>query len=172
MAFLEILKYTIPAIIVFLTSVIVIKQFFNQAEKKERFKLAASAREITLPLKLQAYERLVLLLERISPEALVMRVNANDKPAKQYQAELLQLIRTEIDHNITQQIYVSPAVWAKVKQARTQIVQLINITTQKVGEMAPASKLRQKILEELMTKEINPATLAVEFLKTEARKVI
>jgi hypothetical protein len=169
---LEILKYTIPAIIVFLTTVIVNRQFFARDLKQQRIQLAIESREITLPLKLQAFERLVLLLERISPEALVMRVSANEKTARQYQSELLLNIRNEFDHNVTQQIYVTPATWAKVLQARTQITQLINITTQKVGEMAPALKLRQKILEELMSKEVNPSNNAIDVLKKEARKII
>lgn len=167
---MEILKYTLPAFIVFLTTIASFQFFFKKDKQQKLIELRLANRETVTPVKLQAYERLILLLERFSPESLLMRVNTNKKTARELQTELLQMIRAEFDHNLSQQLYVSPQAWEKIVKARGTITQFINITTAKVGEMATAMKLSQKMLEEIIENKNIPTKEALLFLKQEARR--
>ena len=82
---LEILKYTIPALVVFLTSWIVLKTLIKNEEQRNRYEILSKTQRVITPVRLQAYERMTILLERISPEALIMRTNNPALTAKQFQ---------------------------------------------------------------------------------------
>ncbi len=165
--FLEILKYTLPAIIVLLATILIIKQMIKNDQGKRNAEIVTKNQEVVTPVRLQAYERLTLLLERISPESLIMRTNKPNLNASQMQAELLNTIRAEFDHNVSQQIYVSSQVWEMIKNARAKIIQLINTAASRVKPDAPALELSKKILEDLMVIEKSPTSFALEFLKKE-----
>lgn len=167
---MEILKYTIPAFIVFLTTLLTFQYLIKQERQRRMFDYRMASREVVMPLRLQAYERIILLLERISPEAMLMRIPAGKKTAREYQSEMLKTIRAEFDHNLSQQLYLSTQSWELVNKARTNITQFINITTAKVGEMASAAKLSQKMLGEIMENQKVPTREAIDYLKKEARK--
>jgi len=83
-------------------------------------------REIIVPLRLQAYERLCLYLERISPENLILRIAGQCDTALELQQRALSEIREEFNHNLAQQIYISPNTWEAVKMARDEVIALIN----------------------------------------------
>lgn len=168
---IDILKYTIPALLVLITNWIVLKQMISNDQKKRHFELVYKNQQIITPIRLQAYERLTLLLERISPESLIMRISKPKMTAQKLQAELLNQIRAEFDHNASQQIYVSPQAWELLKNARTQIVQLINSTSKRIRPDAPAFELSKAILEDLMIKEKSPINVAMEALKKEMRQL-
>ncbi len=85
-----------------------------------------SQKDNTLPLRLQAYERLILYLERISPDSLVMRMSRSNLSVAQFQNELVTSVRTEFEHNLAQQTYISSQSWEKVKSARNSIIKLIS----------------------------------------------
>ncbi|MBU8893263.1 MAG: hypothetical protein KOO66_10825 [Bacteroidales bacterium] len=169
--FTEILKYTIPAIIVLITSVILIKQMIRNDQSRRNYEIALGNQKIITPVRLQAYERITLLLERISPESLIMRVNKPEYTAKQLQVDLLNTIRSEYDHNVSQQIYISSQVWEIIKNARTNTVQLINSSASKVKPNAPAFNLSKIILEDLMLQDKSPVSMALEELKNEVKKL-
>ncbi len=166
----EILKYTLPAIIVLIVSVVLIKQMIKNDQHKRNTEIALGNQKIITPIRLQAYERISLLLERISPEALIMRLNKPGYTSKQLQVELLNTIRSEFDHNVSQQIYVSAQVWEIVKNARTNTVQLINGSASKVNPDAPAFNLSKLILENIVAQEKSPVSIALEALKNEVKK--
>ena len=111
-------------------------------------------RKTVLPIRLQAYERLALLLERISPESIIMRVNKPGMTAKQLHSELLSSIRAEFDHNISQQVYISNEAWEHVTSARGKVIHLINTAADQVKDEATALILSQQIYE--MTMEVKP----------------
>ena len=95
---LEILKYTLPAFIVFLTAYFSIRQIIKNTEQIRKTELILGNQKIITPIKLQAYERLVLLLERLSPDSLIMRVSKLDMTSKQLHTTLLSTIRSEFEH--------------------------------------------------------------------------
>ena len=167
---LEILKYTLPAIIVLIACVVLIKQMIKNDQSKRNYEIALGNQKIITPIRLQAYERIALLLERISPESLIMRLNKPEYTAKQLQVELLNTIRSEFDHNVSQQIYISPQTWEIIKNARTNTIQLINGSASKVNPDSPAFNLSKIILENLVAQEKSPVSMALEVLKNEVKK--
>ncbi|MFO7844071.1 MAG: hypothetical protein R6V16_09705 [Bacteroidales bacterium] len=168
---LEILKYILPAIIVLITSWLVLKQMIKNDQGRRNYEMISKNQQMITPIRLQAYERLTLLLERISPESLIMRLNKPEMGAKQLQTEIINTIRSEYDHNVSQQIYVSPQAWELIKNAKSTIVQIVNNCSHKVKPDSSAFELSKMILEELMKYEKSPVSLALEFLKAEVRKI-
>lgn len=166
---LEILKYTLPAIIVLIVAIVFIKQIVKNDQNRRNYDILAKNQQLITPVRLQAYERLTLLLERISPESLIMRINKPNMTVKQLQTELLSTIRSEFDHNVSQQIYVTPQVWEIIKNARAKITQLINSSATKVKPDAPAIQLSKIILEDLMQINKSPTSLALDALKAEVK---
>lgn len=168
---LEILKYTIPALVVFLTSWVVLKTLIKNEEQRNRYEALSKTQRVITPVRLQAYERMTILLERISPEALIMRTNNPALTAKQFQTELMSVIRSEFDHNVAQQIYISTEAWELIKNAKANVIQLINSTALKLNPEAQSIILSRMILEELMKEEKSPVTHAMDFLKNEIRQL-
>jgi hypothetical protein len=175
-AFLEILKIVLPAVMVFVATYIVMKTMLENDQKKREHELRKnkeSQTATTLPLKIQAYERLVIYLERINPNTLVVRTNKNGMSAHQLQLELIRTIKTEYEHNLSQQIYVSSGSWELVKTAREELIKLINISATKVHQDAPSNELAMMILNIAANLERKlPNEVALEFIKQEASKIL
>ena len=164
---LEILKYLLPALVVFATTFYMVKKYFKNEEQKRKQQLFADNRNLTAPLRLQAYERMILFLERISPESLIIRVNKPGYTCQQLQAELTNVIRSEFEHNLSQQLYISAGAWEMLKIARGRTIQLINMMAEKVQKESPSINLSKAILESLVDQEKAPATDAINFIKKE-----
>ncbi len=165
---LEILKFTIPGVIVFLTAYFLIKAFMENEQKKREMELKGKTLSVTSPIKIQAYERLVLFLERINPESLLIRVQTPEMQVHQLHNELLIMIRAEFEHNLSQQIYVSPQTWSAIKQTKEHVIKIINTAASEVNLAAPASELSENILRKMMSLEINPIYITIGILKQEA----
>ncbi len=125
-AFLEILKYTIPALIVFATVYILIKKFLDQQYSLENLKFRQEQMSITLPLRLQAYERLAVLCQRISLDNLGYRLTAGETGADALGKAMLVAIQQEFDHNVGQQIYVSNKLWEIITATKNTMQTLIS----------------------------------------------
>lgn len=182
-----ILAITIPSIVVFVCAYIMIKKLFAEEQKRqsesnnellkaflenENLKSIESRKtenaKITMPLKIQAYERLVLLLERISPESLLLRVQTPKMTAGLLHQELLITIRAEFEHNLSQQIYVSQIAWDSVKMAKDSLIRLINEQAQNVAAGAPAASLSEEIIKASMSQPTSPINNALSVLKKDA----
>lgn len=164
---LDILKYILPSLVVFLTVYFMVRSYLDHRQKSQVMLLKEKGQEIILPLRLQAYERMVLFLERISPGQIVFRVRQADMSPAQLQAALLQSLREEYEHNLAQQIYISPEAWSKVKTAREEIIRLINTVFISLDEHAGGNDFAQKVLESGSQMDKNPVQAAVDFLKKE-----
>jgi hypothetical protein len=171
MEILEILKYTVPALIVFLTAFFLIKYQIDLEKKRLNANLVMKNQDIITPLRLQAYERIILYLERISPESLIMRVNKSGMTTKQLHTELLKSIRAEFDHNLSQQIYLSNKSWEMVKRARQEMTKLVNTSASKVESQAPSIKLSQIILESVVEAKSSPSLEAINYVKKEIQQI-
>lgn len=165
--FLEVLKYTLPALIVFLTSYLLIKKLIENEHKVKKIDLMYKNEQYILPVRLQAYERLVLFLERISPESMIMRINRQGMTSQQLHSELLSNIRAEFEHNLSQQIYVSRDSWEVIKNARSNLINIINFAAKSIEPESPSIKLSQTILESIMEKESSPTDIAIDYIKKE-----
>jgi len=168
---LEILKYILPSLVVFLTVYFLLKSYFEFKNKSELQDVRKKDHEVTLPLRLQAYERLVLLMERISPNQLIFRVKRADMTPAQFQSVLIQTIREEFEHNIAQQIYVSQESWNLVKTAREELIRSINTAFVSLDEKATSNDLAQKIIEEWAQQGQNTVQAAILYLKKEVQNL-
>lgn len=168
--FLDILKILLPAAVVFLAVYFVAKKFLENEQKKRLLELKKDDHKLLTPLRLQAYERASLFLERIAPEAVIGRVYRRNMSARRLREELLNAIRIEFDHNLSQQVYISDDSWARVKNAKEQTIKLINLASTKVNDEATATDLSKVILELSMKVNKLPHQTALEFIKREIRQ--
>ena len=168
---LEILKYTIPSLIVFLTVFYILHTYFEDLNRQRQSESALRNRKLITPLRLQAYERVILFLERISPESLIMRITEAGMTSKQLQSGMLTTIRAEYDHNLSQQLYVSNEAWEMVKSARANTMKIINLASDKVPGNIPSMHLSTLILEMVMEAEKTPSSVAIDFLKKEVQQL-
>ncbi len=169
---LEIFKYVLPSLVVFLTAFYVIRTFFNNEIRKLEQHLKTETKKDTLPLRLQAYERLSVFLERISPANLVLRVLQPGMTAQVLQQVLLQNIRMEYEHNVSQQIYVSTAIWRSISLVKDQLIRDINLLSASMKPDASAKELSKKILEHyLESEEVLPTQQAQDMIKQEVKRL-
>ncbi|MFP4064185.1 MAG: hypothetical protein ACLFN2_01865 [Bacteroidales bacterium] len=166
--FFYILRYAIPSVVVFATAYYLLKEFFQQENKRRRYDLAAERMRVSLPLRLQAYERLILFLERISLNNLIMRIYRPEWSARELQKNLVQHIRDEYAHNLSQQLYVSSHAWELINQAYEEAIGQINSLGASLEEGATATDFSKKLLEADLKKDATQQ--AMEYLKSEARQ--
>jgi hypothetical protein len=121
-----------------------------------------------LPLRMQAFERVVLFLERISPNNLLMRVYKPGMKVSDLHHELLQTIRAEYEHNLTQQVYMSNSSWNAVKKGRDELIRIINTSAEKCDPSGPGAELNKMIFQTMMDNEEFPVQTAIEQVKAEA----
>ena len=169
--FFDILKYTLPSLLMLVAVYCIMNGFFSNSEKRQKMKVIRGNQKLITPLRLQAYERLVMFLERISPESLVMRADYPAKTCKQLHSELLQTIRAEFEHNLSQQLYVSVEAWKSVKNAKNYAVALINNAMKDMDEYAPAIVLSRKLLDMMVEMELSVFEKAINELKREIQQI-
>ncbi|HPA86618.1 MAG TPA: hypothetical protein PK106_02420, partial [Bacteroidales bacterium] len=137
----DILKITLPALAVFFTAWILLRNMIRNDQDRRRQEIVMQGTRSVTPIKLQAYERIVLFLERISLESLLLRVSTSGMNAGQLQSALLSAIRSEFEHNLSQQIYMSPQAWEVVRNARSSVIRLINSEAEKMKDSDPSIEL-------------------------------
>jgi hypothetical protein len=169
-AFIEILKYTFPAALMLLLTYLLLSNFVDNEEKRRQFYLRKDLNKKALPMRFQAFERLTVFLERITPNHLVLRLKPGTMSIGAYRKTLVDAIRQEFDYNISQQVYISDSAWNNIVSAKSQVVSLINKTAAELGENASASDLGRKLIELEMEGEIFPTKAAILLLKHEAAR--
>jgi hypothetical protein len=168
---LEILKYTLPSLIVFLTVYFILKKYFENESKKRIHQTILKNHDVITPLRLQAYERIIIYLERISPDSLILRVNKPGYTSKQLQTELLNTIRIEWEHNLSQQLYVTQKTWEVVKNAKSNIIQLINVEADKIKGDSPSLNLSKAILSSVIDQDKLYTADAIKYIKEEMNQM-
>ena len=170
---LEILKYTLPAIIVLIACSSIVKKFLLNDFKEKHLSLLKDNQDTTVRLRLQAYERLTLYIERIHPRNLIPRVFESGMNVAQLQAMLIVNIKTEFEHNISQQVYVTKQVWNAVRGAKEQEMNMIHMICQKLDPEASGKELHRKITEYILSVEGDlPSDVALKLINEEARIVL
>ncbi len=170
-SFWEILKIVLPALVVFLTAYFLFRDMLENSQKQREFEFRVQNSGKVTPVRLQAYERFTLLLERISPQSMLLRLNPHDMTAGKYHQELLNAIRQEFEHNLSQQIYISPILWETLRGARENLVGIINKSAEEIGDSASALSLSKKIFENYVGEEKDPIAIALNELKKEVSKM-
>ncbi len=169
---LELVKLTVPALIVFLTAYYILKTYLENQYRLQAAELRKGQLEMTLPLKLQAYERLSMLCERISIPNLLLRIRKEGMTAGELRVALLLAIQQEYEHNITQQVYVSEQLWEIIKMARDEAVNMVSLVAEKAGPRADGKELAQALFNMVNQREITAVEKALLAIKKEAAIVL
>jgi len=171
MNFLILLAIVLPATAVAVTSYFLLRNFLNSQEKQKLFSIKSENQKEALPLRLQAYERIMLMLERMRPGSLLFRVDSSGLTAAEFQGKLLSDIRNEFEHNLSQQIYLSVAVWPLITAAREEMVRLINSAALELSEDATGKDLAQLIFQKSVEQDILAVDKAGKALKAEVQQL-
>jgi hypothetical protein len=167
---LELLFYTLPAIITGGVAYYFFQMFMQNEDRKRRFVLMRDNRKETLPLKLQAYERMTLFLERIDPSKLLIRVTPISEEKNDYVNYVIAQIEQEYEHNLTQQIYVSDECWGFISTAKNATIQVLRKAAVD-AEITGADKFREKVIGESFDNP-SPSSAALAFVRSEVRNLI
>lgn len=161
----ELIIFLFPAIITGGVAFLFFKKHTSNEEGRRRYLIHKEAQKTALPLRLQAYERMALFLERINPSSLLLRVSPLSNDKEQYLQLLIASIEQEFEHNLAQQIYISDECWNVIKSAKNTTVQIIRSATAN-PETKDADKLREIILTSLLDKS-SPSETGMAFIKNE-----
>ncbi|MBT8316110.1 MAG: hypothetical protein HKP59_00635 [Lutibacter sp.] len=167
---IELLSFTIPSIITGSIAYLFFLSHTQSEEKKIKLTLSRENKKNILPIKLQAYERMTLYLERINPSKLLIRVTSINNDKQAYTLSLINTIEQEFEHNLTQQIYISEKCWSVIIASKNATIQLIKKTSEE-NSIVNAQELRENILQNIL-KTPSPTNTALAFIKDEVRSFL
>ena len=162
---IELLSYTLPFVITGGVAYFLFSSYFKDQQHTRRWLNQKENQKQALPLRLQAYERLSLFLERINPTKLLIRVAPISNDKNDYADYLTASIDQEFEHNLTQQIYITSSCWGYVVTAKNATNQMIRKAAAN-SEINSANELREFILKELFDRD-SPSNAALAFIKDE-----
>ena len=165
----ELLFSLLPAVIVGAIAYYFFKQHMENEAGRRRFLLQKDMQKETFPLRLQAYERMALFLERIAPSKLLIRINPTSSNKDDYETLLVASIEQEFEHNLSQQIYVTDECWNIITAAKNATIQLIRKANM-LEKTDTANKLREVVLTELMERQ-SPSKAALSYIKEEVSEI-
>jgi len=169
MEIMDILKIVLPALLVLLTAYLLIDKLLRNEENRRSFELRRTNVSTITPIRLRAYERLILVLERTTPATLLVNVAKPGMTNAELQSQLLTTIRQEFSHNISQQIYVSNEAWNYIRGTQESLLQLINACSAKCNPTDSAAGLAELIIQVYDSTEHTPTELGIEMLKKEVQ---
>jgi len=162
---IEIIAYCLPALITGGTAYYVFNLHLKNETNRRDFYIRKENQKQALPLRLQAYERMTLFLERIDPTKLLLRVVPNSMDKYEYQNLLIFHIEQEFEHNLAQQIYISENCWSVITTVKNTLIHTIRRTNNS-EEIESADKLREIILTDLLD-NLSPTNVALSVIKKE-----
>jgi len=145
-------KILIPASLVLYAAYLLVRSFLAKEIELKKLEIRNRSIETVLPLRLQAYERMCLFLERISPQNLLVRLNPGTISAKEFHHVLLAEIRNEYNHNASQQVFMSEGSWELIRNAKEDLVVTINDASSEMGAESTSLDLSKKIFERVINK--------------------
>ncbi|WP_075603600.1 DUF7935 family protein [Saccharicrinis aurantiacus] len=157
--FLDIINWLLPSLIVLIVTLVLVRWFLKAETQRRKQEFLLMRNKDLLPIKMSAYERVTLFLERISAESIVMREQSKAVTSKDFQSVLLGSIRTEYEHNMAMQVHISPDTWHLVKNAKEEMIRTINISATMVEPEHSSMGLAKTILEQF------PNTTSYHFKK-------
>tara|TARA_Y100001978_G_scaffold194583_1_gene201866 strand:+ start:55 stop:573 length:519 start_codon:yes stop_codon:yes gene_type:complete len=166
----DVLILLIPLAGMLLITYLLLQHFFNKQLKESEKELINQKAKTYLPLKIQAYERAILFLERIDPNNLIIRIHKPTMNASKLHLEILKQIREEYNHNMSQQIYISPKSWAELIKGKEETIQIANTAFGQLKNDANAIELSTKIFEIIAKLPHNPAAQARKLIIREFQK--
>ncbi len=167
----DLIKICLPAGAVMYAMFLTVRSFLNKDFEKKLIEIKIKNNEIVLPIRLQAYERMALFLERIAPHNLIIRVNDSGYNVAQLHQRMLMEIREEYNHNLSQQVYMSDQAWSIIKTAMDEIVSVINNSSNTLAPEARGIELAKMVFENLVRHNEDPTSKALIFIKKEIQQV-
>ena len=161
----EIIAYTLPSLITGAVAYFLFNSYFKDQQNARRWLLQKENQPAILPLRLQAYERLTLLMERINPSQMMVRISPLSDDKTDYQNLVIAQIDQEFEHNLSQQIYVSEECWSVLLTAKNATIQMIRLATQN-EKVTDADSLRAFIVSDFLEKPTT-SSAALSFIKNE-----
>ena len=168
--FWDLIKIIIPAGIVLYAMFLTVKAMLQKQNEAKIIEIKAKNKEIVLPIRLQAYERMSLFLERISPDQIIKRVQKSEMNVAELQYLILNEIREEFNHNLSQQVYMSDEAWKIIKNAKEELIMVVNQSAKELDPEAKSIELVKKIYEESLEKKIDSIEYGLSFLKHEIQQ--
>ncbi|WP_373523744.1 hypothetical protein [Aquiflexum sp.] len=165
----DLLKIVLPAGLVIYGMYLTIMSFLKKEREKMIVDLKTQNTQTVLPIRLQAGERLCLLLERITPNNLIRRVNNPEYSARELYSQLLLEIREEFNHNLSQQVYFSDETWEGVRRAMESVVTIVNTAMQDMNENARGLDLAKRIFQITLEQKNDAIQMALKEVKSEIR---
>lgn len=149
------------------------KRYFDQQQKQQLLQMKLDERRETLravtPIRLQAYERMALFLERIAPNSLVLRCWQPGMDLKLLQGVMTKNIRDEWEHNLSQQVYLTAESWARIRAAKDEMVNLVNSSAVTLTDTDDPTRLAATIFASAAQQR--PTDSALEALKKEINEL-
>jgi hypothetical protein len=167
---LDFVKILVPASVVLYAMYLMVRSFIIKEIELKKLEVRSRSIETVLPVRLQAYERMTLFLERTSPQNLLVRMNQSGITARDFHKILLEEVRNEYNHNVSQQVYIGEEVWSLIKNAKEDLILGINEAAQSVPADAPSIELAKKIFEVALGKSVDPVGHALSELKKEIQR--
>lgn len=164
---LEILKFIIPSLVVLAVCYVIINKVMEDHQNRLQLELRKQNASLLTPLKLQAYERMILFLERISPQMLINNYNDGTNTARGLKHLMESSVSQEYMHNLSQQIYISNQAWNIIKVVKEEVVQLIHETYENMEMDATGVDLSKAIIDKMIADNYIPTHKAIDFLKAE-----
>jgi hypothetical protein len=161
----EIIAFTIPSLITGGVAYFLFNAHFKDQQNTRRWLLQKDTQGAILPLRLQAYERMTLFMERINPSQLMVRITPISDDKNEYQNYVIAQIEQEFEHNLAQQIYVTEECWSIILAAKNATIQMVRLAAKK-ETVTNADTLREAILTDLLAKT-SPSNAAISYLKNE-----
>jgi hypothetical protein len=165
----DLLKIVLPAGLVIYGMYLTIMSFMKKEREKMAVELKTANNQVITPLRIQAGERLCLLLERITPNNLVRRVNNPEYSAREFYGQLLNEVREEFNHNLSQQVYFSDETWESVRRAVESVVTIINTAMQDTPEESRGIELARRIFQITLDQKNDAIQMALKDVKSEIR---
>ena len=167
---IELLSYTIPSLITGLVAYYFFLNHTKSEERKIKLEILKENQKHSLPIRLQAYERMTLFLERINPSKLLLRVTSVNDDKDAYMHSLLDTIEKEYEHNLSQQIYISEKCWNVIIASKNTTSHIIKKTSEQES-ITSAQELREAVLKRMLD-TAPPSTTALSFIKDEVKSFI
>ena len=165
----ELLKLIIPAALVLYGMYLTVKLLLERDADRQHHEVQNRYTEVVIPIRLQAYERMVLFLERISPNNLLPRLGNSAATALEFQQVLLQEIREEFNHNLSQQVYMSQVAWDHIQSAMNEVMSLVNQASANIPADAAPIELSKKIFGQIIDNGQQPTAEALRVVKRESQ---
>ncbi|MGJ8744521.1 hypothetical protein [Polaribacter sp.] len=160
--------YVLPAAVTGFVAYYMFNGFIKQQNSDKKIAILSERRKDSLPIKLQAYERMLLFCERINPVKMLLRIKPLSENKEDYLQLLIANIEQEFEHNLVQQIYISNTSWTAIVASKSAVINKLKKTAETSNS---ANNLRENVLIEY-TKTTPPTETAISFIKNEVKKLL